>query len=316
MTLVANETTREEQSDNRAVTGFRVSPLWAGVALASLVVLGIFAPSGLLLLGFIGVIVITHEAGHYFFARRAGMEPTEFFWGFGPEIVGFDIGQCRYGIKAIFLGGYVKLWGMTPTSELPEGVSEVGTYRSASHRGRLATILGGPFVNLATAVLCFAAADLLDGAGFVEAIAGGFTWVWYVLAATAESLWIFVAELKPYLGTVFGFDGATEAPVRFMSPVAQATTTSEVVNSGLAVSLRWFAILSAAIGVVNLMPLPPLDGAHAMVAASEWLAQVVTRNRSIRFDVRRLEPVAYLTIGALVLLSLTALVLDVRELLV
>ena len=59
---------------------------------------------------------ISHELGHLLLARRAGMKPTEFFWGFGPEVFAIEHNGCRYGLKALFLGGYVKLWGMTPTS--------------------------------------------------------------------------------------------------------------------------------------------------------------------------------------------------------
>ena len=64
---------------------------------------------------------------------------------------------------------------------------------------------------------------------------------------------------------------------------------------------------------MNLLPLPPLDGAHALVAASEWIGQKVRRDRTVRVDVRRLEPLAYLTVFLLVGLSLSALVLDLRD---
>ncbi len=297
----------------RAVlTNFRVSPVWGGITVASLAILGLLAPSGLWLLLFIGIIVITHEGGHLFAARRAGMDPTEFFWGFGPEVVGFDVGDCRYGLKAIFLGGYVKLWGMTPTSELPPGVPEHSTYRAASHSGRIKTILAGPFVNLATAVLAFTAANYLQGAGFRDALEGGLHNVWIVVEATGEALWLWVSDIGTYVGAVFRPD-TVEAPVRFMSPVSQAQYTGQQIESGLVGSLQWFGILSCAIGIVNLLPLPPLDGGHAAVAATEKLAQVVRKSPSIRFNVQRLEPVAYVTVAALVLLSASALVMDLRD---
>ncbi len=305
---------RQLAAPRPVVSGLRVSPVWGGITLASIALLWILASSALWLLAFIGLIVLTHEGGHLVAARRAGMEPTEFFWGFGPEIVGFDIGKCRYGIKAIFLGGYVKLWGMTPTSELPEGVEEAGTYRAASHGGRLATILAGPGVNIASAVVVFFLAELLDGNTLLASASASVGWVWFVIASTGESLWLFVREIQPYLGAVADTSGTVEPPVRFMSPVAQASTTGAVVDAGLTTSLRWFGILSCAIGVVNLLPLPPLDGAHALVAASEKITQVVRRDRSVSLDVRRLEPLAYATIGILVLLSITALVFDVRDL--
>ncbi len=297
---------------SRTVTNVRVSPIWGAITVLSIIALGLLAPSALWLLAFIGVIVLFHEGGHLVAARKSGMEPTEYFWGFGPEIVGFDVNGCRYGLKAIFLGGYVKLHGMTPTSVLPDGVSEAGTYRAASHRGRLATILAGPFTNLAMAVGAFFLAEMIEGNTLIGSTTAAFEWVWFVIASTGEALWQLVSQFKPYLGALF--DSSTEAPVRFMSPVSQATTTGTVVELGFVTSLRWFAILSAAIGIVNLLPLPPLDGAHALVAASERVVQFFTKDRSRTVDVRRLEPLAYITIGFLVILSVTALVFDVRDL--
>lgn len=290
-----------------------VDAKWGVAAVLSLAVLWAFAPSGLWLLLFIGIIVLCHEAGHLVIARRTGMKPTEFFWGFGPEIVAFERNGCRYGIKAVFLGGYVKLHGMTPSSELPEGVAEEDTYRGATHGGRLATILAGPAVNLVMAVVAFAVAARLAGDTIGGSVLTGFDHLWFVIAGTGEALWTWATSISTYVGSVFDTSGATEAPVRFMSPVSQAEVTGSAVADGWITSLRWFGILSCAIGAVNLLPLPPLDGAHAMVAASEWVSQKLKRDRSVRVDVRRLEPLAYATIFVLVSLSLSALVLDLRD---
>lgn len=303
----------EHMIGTKQSTGVAIDPKWGAVAFLSLAVLWAFAPSGLWLLLFIGIIVLCHEAGHLVVARRVGMRPTEFFWGFGPEIVAFEHNGCRYGVKAIFLGGYVKLHGMTPTSELPSGVAEKDTYRGASHAGRLATILAGPAVNLIMAVVAFAVAARLSGGSIGGSIVTGFDHLWFVIAGTGEALWTWVTSIGTYAGSVFDTSGATEAPVRFMSPVSQAEVTGGAVADGWVTSLRWFGILSCAIGAVNLLPLPPLDGAHAVVAASEWMSQKVRRDRSIRVDVRRLEPLAYITLFVLVGLSLSALVLDLRD---
>lgn len=290
-----------------------VDAKWGLVAVLSLAVLWAFAPSGLWLLLFIGIIVLCHEAGHLLVARRSGMRPTEFFWGFGPEIVAFERNGCRYGVKAIFLGGYVKLHGMTPTSELPDGFAEADTYRGASHAGRLATILAGPAVNLVMAVVAFAIAARIGGDTIGGSILTGFDNLWFVIAGTGDALWTWATSMSTYIGSVFDTSGATEPPVRFMSPVSQAEVTGSAVAGGWIMSLQWFGILSCAIGAVNLLPLPPLDGAHAMVAASEWVSQKLKRDRSVRVDVRRLEPLAYATVFVLVGLSLSALVLDLRD---
>ncbi len=290
------------------------SPFWAGVTVLALFALAIWARSGLVLLAFLGVIVLAHEGGHLLAARRSGMKPTEYFWGFGPEIVAFDHNGCRYGIKAVLAGGYVKIHGMTPTSELPEGFAESGSYRAASHRGRLFTILAGPGVNLVMAVVAFAAALMLQGATPFVALRQGLDMVASLTAGTIEGLWVFFTSLGAYAETVLGQTDVADAPVRFMSPVAQAEVSNFAIESGMATSLRWFAILSCAIGIVNLIPLPPLDGAHAVVAFVEGVWQRLRGDRTRQVNVAKLAPLAWLTLGVLVMISVSALVIDIREL--
>ena len=290
-----------------------VSVGWTLAAVASVVALAVLAPSGLWLLGFLAVVILSHESGHLVVARWAGMRPTEYFWGFGPEVFAVERNGCRYGLKALFLGGYVQLPGMTPTAEIPEGFDEAGTSRAASHRGRVATILAGPAVNLVTAAAAFSLATWLDGEGIVAALRSGPADVWFVASGTVEALWLWGTEIGAYTSSVLDPSGDTEAPVRFLSPVAQAEVSGRVVASGTATTLRWFGVLSCAVGVVNLLPLPPLDGSHAVVALAEAVAQRLLPGRRLRFDVSRLLPLAYLTVAILVVLSASALVLDLRD---
>lgn len=296
------------------VVKLTVSWPWATAAALSVMAMALLAPSGLHLLAFLGVIIVTHEAGHFFVARRVGMRPTEFFWGFGPDVVSFSVGDCRYGLKALFLGGYVRIEGMTPQSEIPSGFDESATYRAASHRARLATVLAGPGVNLASAFLAFALAAAANGAGPVRAVVEAARTTWIVISATCQSLWTLFANLGSYVSAVLDSSGSTEAPVRFLSPVGQAAVSTQAVEHGVGASLQWFGILCCAIGVVNLFPLPPLDGAHGATAVVEGLIQRLRGDRTVSIDVSRLVPLAYVTIGALVALSVTALVLDLRTL--
>ncbi len=57
------------------------------------------------------VIVMLHELGHFVAAKRGGMKVTEYFVGFGPRLWSFRLGETEYGIKALPLGGYVKIPG-------------------------------------------------------------------------------------------------------------------------------------------------------------------------------------------------------------
>jgi membrane-associated protease RseP (regulator of RpoE activity) len=55
-----------------------------------------------------------HEFGHLIPAKRFGGKVTQWFVGFGPTLWSKQVGETEYGIKAIPLGGYVKIVGMLP----------------------------------------------------------------------------------------------------------------------------------------------------------------------------------------------------------
>src|SRR3954452_11963298 len=60
----------------------------------------------------LAVLILVHEAGHFFVARAVGMKPRKFYLGFGPPLVKKTRGGVEYGIAAFPLGGYVKIPGM------------------------------------------------------------------------------------------------------------------------------------------------------------------------------------------------------------
>jgi membrane-associated protease RseP (regulator of RpoE activity) len=61
--------------------------------------------------------VSLHEAGHMISAKRFGMKVTKYFVGFGPTVFSFRRGETEYGVKAIPLGGFCKIVGMTPQDD-------------------------------------------------------------------------------------------------------------------------------------------------------------------------------------------------------
>jgi len=125
--------------------------------LVGLVVLFAAVPgSRIPLLIIIGLVlmVMLHEAGHYWAAKRTGMKVTEFFVGFGPRLWSFRRGETEYGVKAIPAGGYVRIIGMN-NMEVVDPEDEPRTYRAARYRDRLVVVLAGVTVNLLIAFLLF-----------------------------------------------------------------------------------------------------------------------------------------------------------------
>ncbi len=115
----------------------------------------------LIILGVV-VLIFVHELGHYVMGRRAGMQVTEFFIGFGPRIFSFHRGGTEYGLKAIPAGAYVKVPGMYNIDEVDPAI-EPFTFRQARSRDKLGMVLGGPFANLIMAVVLLFAFHLFIG---------------------------------------------------------------------------------------------------------------------------------------------------------
>lgn len=69
----------------------------------------------------LAVMIVLHEAGHFYTARRFGMKVEAFFFGFGPKIFSWTRGETEYGMRLLPFGGYVKIAGMNPFMEVPEG---------------------------------------------------------------------------------------------------------------------------------------------------------------------------------------------------
>ena len=138
----------------------------------------------------VGVSISLHELGHLIPAKRFDVKCTKYMIGFGPTIWSRTRGETEYGIKAIPLGGYVKMIGMIPprpgdnpallrastTGRMSiveqaraEAVDEVQpgdedkVFYKLSVPKKVVVMLGGPFMNLVLAVVLLTA--LVSGIG-------------------------------------------------------------------------------------------------------------------------------------------------------
>jgi len=127
------------------------------------------------------VSIALHEIGHLVPAKRFGVKVSEYFVGFGPTLWSRRRGETDYGIKAVPLGGFVRMVGMypparagTPARRRRDGratlVEEAREYALAEVRPgeerrtfyalsvpkKLVVMLGGPVMNLLIAVVLLA----------------------------------------------------------------------------------------------------------------------------------------------------------------
>lgn len=151
---------------------------WVGVAV---IVVGLLAS------------IAWHELGHLLPAKKFGVLVTQYMVGFGPSLLSRRRGETEYGLKAIPLGGYIRMVGMFPSEavlpaatahrrdpaavtgwrrrtrsiaaearefsaqEVPPG-QEHRTFASLSVPRKLVIMAGGPLANLVLAFVLLAVA--------------------------------------------------------------------------------------------------------------------------------------------------------------
>ena len=96
--------------------------------------------------------VVLHELGHYISAKRSKIAVSEFFVGFGPKLFSFKKNDTEYGLKALLLGGYVKIPGMDENEEV-EGFESEELFHTASWTKKLYIASSGIIVNFLLAWL-------------------------------------------------------------------------------------------------------------------------------------------------------------------
>ena len=96
------------------------------------------------------VSVALHECGHMWVARATGMKVRRYFVGFGPTLWSVmrpnKLGTTEYGIKAVPLGGFCDIAGMTPDTPLRPEDEPYAMYKQKTWK-RVAVLFAGPAMN-------------------------------------------------------------------------------------------------------------------------------------------------------------------------
>ncbi len=98
------------------------------------------------------VVVIIHESGHFFAAKKAGMRVTEFAFGFKPRLFSWTRGETTYSLNALPLGGYVSIDGENTTTP-----GDTRTFRSKSRLAQIWVMFAGPLMNIVLAYVLIVA---------------------------------------------------------------------------------------------------------------------------------------------------------------
>ena len=189
----------------------------------------------------IGMLIAIHEYGHLLAAKLCRIPVSRFSIGFGPKLFGFKRAETSYWFSWIPLGGYV-----LPALEDTE-------FRQLPSYKRIMFALGGPIANIISAFVGLFVIGLSQlSLGPIEAISFATTQLMIGMQQALyglSTLFVDFGQLSGIVGIVAV--GGTQ----FGSTLAGLLTFSVLINISLA--------------VLNLLPIPPLDGGRILFCVLE-----------------------------------------------
>jgi len=92
------------------------------------------------------VLILIHECGHFFAAKRAGVKVEEFGFGLPPRLFGIKRGETLYSINWIPFGGFVRMLGEDSTTKESKGSKR--SFENQSLRAQAFIVCAGVLMNL------------------------------------------------------------------------------------------------------------------------------------------------------------------------
>lgn len=214
-------------------------------------------PAGALSLGgnlaiFAGIVCLVvgiHEFMHLLAARALGIRVLAYGLGFGPRLIERHWAGIAWSLNALPFGGYVKLHG-EESDEGPDSFSRAPAWK------RITVLLAGPLSNLVLGFVILVFLALFRDVPLEQAPGKALEIIGLILNTT-------VTAIGSYL------PNATSAPLDM--PISGLPGMVSVSGQLFAADSTMFIILVAAIsismGIMNLLPIPPMDGGQAAVVA-------------------------------------------------
>jgi len=189
-------------------------------------------------LAILTLLILVHELGHLWAARLNGIPVERFSIGVGPTLWTHRGRHMELRLAAIPLGGYV----------LPRIESEQELF-ALPLRSRILFYLAGPAANLALAWL---------GLGLLDAWSAGPSF-----HALLVEPWLQLGSLCAQMG--MALSALVSEPTALSGALGIVTEGSRFVATGLEGSLRLMILLSVNLAVLNLLPIPGLDGGKILL---------------------------------------------------
>lgn len=193
-----------------------------------------FLISALKIIILLGFLVLIHEGGHFLVAKLFKIKVNEFAIGFGPQIFAKEKGETKYALRLIPLGGFVSMEGEEERSE------KEGSFSMASIPKRIAIVAAGGLVNIIFGVLLY-----------------------YIISSIAlNNMYLGLIDTKDFIISIFESIKLLFTGNISMNQMTGIVGISDIVvnTNGIMNYLYIMALISASLGITNLLPLPPLDG--------------------------------------------------------
>ena len=97
----------------------------------------------------LGLLVLVHEAGHFFTARAFGIRVEEFGIGLPPRAFAIRRNGIDYSINWLPIGGFVKILGENGDSDAPDSFGKAPAWQ------RIIVLVAGVTMNMLTALILF-----------------------------------------------------------------------------------------------------------------------------------------------------------------
>ncbi len=222
----------------------------------------------------ISVLVLIHEVGHFLAARFFGVWVEEFGLGIPPKIFGKKIGETEYTINALPMGGFVKLHG-----------EDEETYkdRQAKHPKRAfflkpwwqrsAILTAGVLMNFLFALIIVS--YLFTKGGALGIVLYQMTLVKKYPIYTApfyglkETVNLSYLLFKSIIGVFWDFISGFKVPKDVAGPIGMYQLYGEARKYGFEAILELSGLISLNLAVINLFPIPPLDGSKLLLVIIE-----------------------------------------------
>lgn len=201
----------------------------------------------------LGLLIFSHELGHFIMAKKMGVRVDEFAIFFPPKIYSFKKGETKYSINLIPLGGYVKIHG-----EDGEDKKNKRSFSSRTVSQRMQMIFAGVAMNFVLAVFLLTVLAFITKPWY-----NGF----YMGLIYAIELFAMIAKILSLIIWQLISQGKMIGDI--MGPVGIAVFTDKIVDSGFVNILYFTALLSINLCFINLLPFPALDGGRLLFLVIE-----------------------------------------------